>query len=163
MLVWMRSAPRPVAATVCVIAAGLLLVGAVTHIADLLRHGLAPYAWAPAWLNLYWSALALLDPLAAVLLLGGRRRGSDLACGIMITDVAANWYAVHGIQHSSLAAQPGLQRLLAFAALVLVTAPVIRRHLPNRGLSRKCADAPPPPSAACCAPNATASRTGSRK
>ncbi|MET8747931.1 transposase [Streptomyces sp. NPDC004728] len=44
---------------------------------------------------------------------------------------AANWYAVYGIQHSNLAAQPGLQRLTVFAALVLGTAPFIRRHLTN--------------------------------
>ncbi|MDX2564522.1 hypothetical protein PV371_33395 [Streptomyces sp. TX20-6-3] len=66
---------------------------------------------------------------AAVLLIRGKRRGIDFACAIMATDLAANWYAVHGIQHSSLAAQPGLQRLTGFAALVLGTAPFIRRHL----------------------------------
>ncbi|MEU8525487.1 hypothetical protein AB0C77_07790 [Streptomyces sp. NPDC048629] len=51
--------------------------------------------------------------------IGLRRRG---------TDVAADWYAVYGIQHSNLAAQPGLQRLTVVAALVLGTAPFIRRH-----------------------------------
>ncbi|MGC5034804.1 hypothetical protein ACPXCS_08110 [Streptomyces sp. DT190] len=33
----------------------------------------------------------------------------------MATDLAANWYAVYSIQHSNLSAQPGLQRLTAFA------------------------------------------------
>ncbi|MFF3956011.1 hypothetical protein ACFYY1_22670 [Streptomyces sp. NPDC001890] len=49
----------------------------------------------------------------------------------MATDLAANWYAVDGIQHSNLAAQPGLQRLTVFAALVLGTTSFIRRHLTN--------------------------------
>ncbi|MFD3663089.1 hypothetical protein ACFWVF_21250 [Streptomyces sp. NPDC058659] len=109
--------------------AGLFLVGAVVHVADLLHHGLQAYDWAPRWLNFYWSSLALLDLLAAVLLIRGKRRGTDLACAIMATDLAANWYATYGVQHSSLAAQPGLQRLVVLAAFVLGTAPFVRRHL----------------------------------
>ncbi|MFE2294850.1 hypothetical protein [Streptomyces sp. NPDC059452] len=130
---WMRAAPRWAVALVCVIAAVLVLVGGVAHLADLVRHGLRPYAWAPAWLNLYWTALTVLDPLAALLLLRGMRRGLDLACAILLTDLAANWYAVYGIQHSGLAAEPGLQRLTAFALLVLVAAPFLRKHLPYGG------------------------------
>ncbi|MEV8451226.1 hypothetical protein AB0467_01165 [Streptomyces sp. NPDC052095] len=129
---WMRHTPRRVVVVVCVIAALLLLVGTSSHTADLVRHGLRPYDWAPGWLNLYWSSLALFDTLAAALLLLGHRRGVDLACAVMATDTTANWYAVHAIQHSSLAAEPGLQRLIAFAALVLGTAPFIRPRLARR-------------------------------
>ncbi|WP_223183927.1 MULTISPECIES: hypothetical protein [unclassified Streptomyces] len=129
MIGWMRHTPRWAALSACGIAAVLLLVGASAHLSDLLGHGLRPYDWAPGWLNLYWSSLALFDVLAAVFLIRGRRRGIDLACAIMATDLAANWYAAYGIQHSGLAAQPGLQRLTAFAALVLGMAPFIRRHL----------------------------------
>ncbi|WP_260605161.1 hypothetical protein [Streptomyces sp. WAC01280] len=64
-----------------------------------------------------------------MLLIRGQRRGVDLVCAIMATDLVANWYAVHGIQQSNLAAQPGLRRLTVFAALVLGTAPFIRQHL----------------------------------
>ncbi|MEU3568797.1 hypothetical protein AB0E96_10290 [Kitasatospora sp. NPDC036755] len=128
---WMHHAPRWTVVSVCAIAAVLLFVGASAHVTDLLSRGLYPYDWAPTWLNLYWSSLALFDTLAAVLLIWGKRRGSDLACTIMATDLAANWYAVYSIQHSSLALQPGLQRLAVFAALVLGTAPFIRRHLTN--------------------------------
>ncbi|MBO8192841.1 hypothetical protein ITI46_14360 [Streptomyces oryzae] len=73
---------------------------------------------------------------AAVLLLHGKRRGADLACAIMVTDLAANRYAVHGIQHSDFLAEPGLQRLGAFGAFVLVITPFLRKHLlgsPGRG------------------------------
>jgi hypothetical protein len=44
----------------------------------------------------------------------------------MATDLAANRYAVYSIQHSNLSAQPGLQRLTAFAFLVLGTGPFVR-------------------------------------
>lgn len=44
-------------------------------------------------------------------------------------DHLRRWLRSRGIQHSNLAAQPGLQRLTVFAALVLGTAPIIRRHL----------------------------------
>ncbi|MFE9333968.1 hypothetical protein [Streptomyces sp. NPDC006925] len=63
-----------------------------------------------------------------MLLLGGRRRGADLACLIMVTDVAANWYAVHGIRHSGSLAEPGLQRLTAFALYAVVVTPFRRKH-----------------------------------
>ncbi|MEV7239088.1 hypothetical protein AB0N06_35905 [Streptomyces sp. NPDC051020] len=131
MFGWMHRTPRSVVILACGIAAGLLFVGAIAHITDLLRHGLRPYDWAPSWLNFYWSSLAVLDPLAAVLLLRGKRRGANLACVIMTTDIAANCYAVYGIQHSDFYAQPGLQRLTAFTLLVLGTAPFLRRHLAN--------------------------------
>ncbi|GHG12848.1 hypothetical protein [Streptomyces zaomyceticus] len=120
--------PLWVVIVVCAVAAGLL-VGTVTHVTDLLHHGLQAYDWAPRWLNLYWSSLALLDPLAAVLLIRRRRRGADLACVVLATDLIANWYAIYGIQGSGIADQPGLQRLVAFAVLVLGTAPFVRRHL----------------------------------
>ncbi|KOX36294.1 hypothetical protein ADL08_32630 [Streptomyces sp. NRRL F-6492] len=107
------------AVSTCGIAAVLLFVGASAHVADLLRHGLRPYVWAPGWLNLYWSPLALFDVLAAVFPLRGGRRGIDLACAVMATDLAANWYAAHGLQHSTFAAQPGLRRPAAFAVIVL--------------------------------------------
>ncbi|WP_405861340.1 hypothetical protein OG361_38925 [Streptomyces sp. NBC_00090] len=128
-ITWMHRTPRWVVVLVCFVAAGLLFVGTVAHVSDLIRHSLRPYAWAPGWLNLYWTSLAFLDPLAAVLLLRGRRTGIDLACAIMATDLAANWYATHDIQGSTLSAQPGLQRLAAFTLLVLATAPFTRRHL----------------------------------
>jgi len=129
MIGWMRHTPRWAVVLVCAYAVVLLCVGSVAHVTDLLRHGLHPYDWVPDWLNLYWSSLAFFDTLAALLLLRGRRTGVDLACLIVATDLAANWYAVYGIQHSTLPDEPGLQRLTAFTVLVLGTAPFVRKHL----------------------------------
>ncbi|MEU7697005.1 hypothetical protein [Streptomyces sp. NPDC039028] len=76
MIGWMRHTPRWAVASTCGIAAVPLLVGAVAHLADLLSHGVHLHGWAPRWLNLSWSSLALFDTLAAVLLLRGRRPGA---------------------------------------------------------------------------------------
>ncbi|MFF5933270.1 hypothetical protein [Streptomyces sp. NPDC012508] len=110
----MHHAPRWAVLLVYGMAAILLFVGAFAHVTDLLGHSLHPYDWGPGRLNPYWSPLALFDALAALFLVRGKRQGTDLACVILATDLAANWYAVYGIQHSSLAAQPGLQRLTVF-------------------------------------------------
>ncbi|MCX4639045.1 hypothetical protein HEP86_39130 [Streptomyces sp. RPA4-5] len=74
---------------VCALAAGLLLVGAVAQVTDLLRHGLQGYDGAPGWLNLCGSSPALLDPLAAARLIEGKGRGTGLACAVMTIDLAA--------------------------------------------------------------------------
>jgi hypothetical protein len=138
----MRGTPRWVVAVVLVYLCGLL-IGAVAHISDLVHGGLYPYDWAPAWLNLYWASLAVFDSLASLLLIAGRRLGVDLACVIVATDLAANWYAAYGIQHRDLFAQPGLQRLTGFALFVLVTAPFVRPRLSRlRDSSRSRAGVP---------------------
>ncbi|MGW1408949.1 hypothetical protein [Streptomyces sp. NPDC002403] len=126
---WTGRAPAWVVALVALYVVVLVFVGAGSHFAGLLRDGLRPYDWAPAWLNLYWSSLAFLDSLAALLLLRGRRAGVDLMCAIMATDMAANWYAAYGIQHIGVSAQPGLLRLAAFTLFVLVTGPFARARL----------------------------------
>ncbi|RPK69745.1 hypothetical protein EES42_18270 [Streptomyces sp. ADI95-17] len=113
-------------------AAVLVLVGIASHLADLLRDGLHPYGWAPDWLNLYWSSLAFLASAAALLLLRGRRAGVDLMCVVMVTDLAANWYAAYGIQHVDVSERPGLWRLAAFTLFTLATGPFVRARLRAR-------------------------------
>ncbi|MGW1293613.1 hypothetical protein [Streptomyces sp. NPDC002533] len=146
---WMSPSrtPRAAVVVVWVIAAVLILVGGVAHVADLVSHGLRPFTWAPGWLNLYWSSLAVLDPLAAVLLLRGKRIGFDLACGVMVTDLAANLYAAHGLRDSGLLAEPGLQRVAVFTLFVLGSAPFVRRWLVARGAGplspASCRSGPP--------------------
>ncbi|MCX4849742.1 hypothetical protein [Streptomyces sp. NBC_00893] len=129
--------PRRVVALVMLYVAVLVLVGTASHLADLLRDGLRSYEWAPDWLNLYWSSLAVLDSAAALLLLRGRRAGVDLMCAVMVTDTAANWYAVYGIQHVDVSARPGLWRLAVFTLFVLATGPFVRARLrPRHGVGR---------------------------
>ncbi|MEU3574411.1 hypothetical protein AB0E96_39295 [Kitasatospora sp. NPDC036755] len=129
MIDWTREVPRWVLLIVALYVTVLLFVGAASHVADLVNSGLNPYPWAPSWLNLYWSSLAFLDPLAAVLLIAGRRGGVHLTCLIMATDLAANAYAAYGVQHTDILAVSGLQRITAFTLFVFLTAPFVRRHL----------------------------------
>lgn len=115
--------------SVAAVAVVLLAVGTVTHVTDFLRHGWVPYPWAPRWLNLYWTSLAVLDTAAAALLLTGRRFGVDLAMAIMITDLTANAYAATFIRHANPLAEEGVLRLAAFTVVVLMLAPMARPHL----------------------------------
>lgn len=121
---------------------GALLVGTASHLTDLFAHGLSAHAaFAPRWLDLYWAALAILDPLALFLVVRGAWRGRSaagvrLVCAVMATDLAANVYAVYGPLHSRVQDAPGLQRLLLFALFVAATAPRLARD------SRRAARAP---------------------
>ena len=79
------------------------------------------YPWAPGWLAAYFYSLTVLDPLAAVLLLRGRRVGLPLAAGILITDAAANAYACYVLDEGGVAARVG-QGVITVLALVAVGA-----------------------------------------
>jgi len=107
----------------------LLAVGTVTHVADFVRGGLTPYPSAPRWLSLYWTSLAVFDTAAGVLLLAGRRLGVDLAMAIVVTDLPADVYAAVAVRLADPLAEPGILRLVAFAAVVLVVGPLVRPNL----------------------------------
>jgi hypothetical protein len=69
-------------------------IGTVSHALDFWVLELRPYSWGPPLLEAFWSSLVVLDPVAAALLLFGKRRaGLALAAIIMVCDVAANSYA----------------------------------------------------------------------
>ncbi|WP_433143054.1 hypothetical protein ACQPZ8_47580 [Actinomadura nitritigenes] len=51
------------------------------------------YAFAPAVLQVFFTALAVLDPLVVVLLARARPAGVTLAAAVMAADVTANWIA----------------------------------------------------------------------
>jgi len=74
-----------------------LLIGGGFHIYDNLAGGFLPYRFVPMWINIYWTALALFDVLAAYLLIAHRRSGLALALLIMLSDVGINSYALYGL------------------------------------------------------------------
>ncbi len=79
-----------------VLVAGFAL-GTATHTLQLVSRGWVVFAAAPVWMNIYWTVLTFLDPLAALLLIRARRAGLSLALAIMVSDVAVNSYALYGL------------------------------------------------------------------
>lgn len=72
-------------------------IGTLTHALHLATGGWIVFANAPVWMNVYWTALAALDPLAAVLLLWRRSTGLTLGAAIILSDVAINSHALYGL------------------------------------------------------------------
>lgn len=72
-------------------------IGMLTHTLQLVNGGWVVFQAAHTWMNVYWTALTFLDPLAAVLLLRSRRAGLALGLAIMVSDVAVNSYALYGL------------------------------------------------------------------
>lgn len=94
------------------------IIGAVSHMLDFVHWGPRPYRGAPLLLEVFWSALVVLDAAAAGLLLFGQRRaGLALAAIIMVGDVAANSYAVFALGIEGFAIALPLQA--AFLGFVL--------------------------------------------
>ncbi|MFK7987041.1 MAG: hypothetical protein AB8I08_13535 [Sandaracinaceae bacterium] len=69
---------------------GGLLVGTVSHVFDVIRAGSEPYADQPRLFNLFWTALVVLDPVGAWLLVHRTKVGLLLLTGIMLVDIAVN-------------------------------------------------------------------------
>lgn len=72
-------------------------IGTTTHTLHLVNAGWVVFDAAPTWMNVYWTALTALDPLAAVLLLYRRPVGLTLGAAIILSDVGINSYALYGI------------------------------------------------------------------
>ena len=68
-------------------------VGTVVHLSDILIYGLWPYTYAPTWMNVFWTSLAVLDPLVVMLLIRRLRTGLVAGTLVMIADLAVNTYA----------------------------------------------------------------------
>jgi hypothetical protein len=64
--------------------------GTINHVIDIHRDGLLGYDYVPLVINIYWTTLTLLDPLAIILLLFFPLPGMILSVLIMITDLAVN-------------------------------------------------------------------------
>ncbi|MCK8120533.1 MULTISPECIES: hypothetical protein [Pseudoalteromonas] len=72
-----------------------LFIGGATHIFDNLYYGFLPYKFAPEWVNIYWTALAVIDIVAVYLLIKWRNAGLVLTLVIMLSDVAINSVAFY--------------------------------------------------------------------
>jgi len=75
----------------------VLAYGTVVHLLQLVVSGFHPYPALPDWLRAYFTALTVLDPLAAVLLARRRRRGLVLAATVLVSDAAANGWGNYAL------------------------------------------------------------------
>lgn len=89
----MVSSPFPLGRPVLLLFSLCLLGAFLGHIIQVWQGGWLPYRFAPLPLNIYWTSLTLLDPLAAVLLLWRPLAGLLLALLIIASDVAVNFFA----------------------------------------------------------------------
>jgi hypothetical protein len=101
------------------------LVGTTTHLTDLIVGGVDAYSAFPPGVRLFWTALTVLDPVVAALIVLRRRSGIVLGCAVMIADITTNWTVLAVVGGLSLF---GVVSQSLFAALVLSTArPLWRR------------------------------------
>ncbi|EGQ9369710.1 hypothetical protein F1K70_04555 [Vibrio parahaemolyticus] len=75
-----------------------MTIGGVVHLYDNIVDGFLPYDFAPRWLNIYWSALGLLDLVAVYLLVKHRRVGLVLMLLILMTNVIFSSHAHYTLE-----------------------------------------------------------------
>ncbi len=92
---------------------------ALNHARDIWNGGWLPYSEAPPAMNFYWTALALLDPLAVMFLYWRPRAGLALTLLIIVSDVSVNSYAVYGLGYRDSYAMASLQLQSIFLGFVL--------------------------------------------
>ena len=94
-----QGAPRSVRTTALAVVV-VLAYGTAVHVVQLVASGFNPYPDLPGWLRIYFTALTVLDPLAAVLLARRRRSGVVLAVVVLVSDAAANGFANYVLDHA---------------------------------------------------------------
>lgn len=120
--------PRSIRVAVAVLV-GALMYGGAVHVVQVVGGG---YPWAPTSLAVYFVALTVLDPVAAVLLVRRRVSGLSLAAFVFVTDAVANGYAAYGLGEGGIAARvaQGVITCLAVGSVVIA---VVARPYAVRG------------------------------
>jgi hypothetical protein len=121
-------APRSIRLVVAAQVA-VLGYGGVVHVVQLMTGGWPPYRWAPAWLAIYFASLTVLDFLAASLLWARRTLGLHLGILVLMTDAAANGYAVYGRSGATATARYSQAIISVLALAAVITAPRVRRWM----------------------------------
>lgn len=104
--------------------------GTRNHIIDICNDGVLGYTYVALPINIYWTSLTALDPLAIILLIFSPFSGMMLSVCIMATDIAVNvsvtlyYYFKYGTFT--------LDRLhlqIAFGIFVFVTVPIAWKRI----------------------------------
>ena len=118
------------------------LEGAGAHLFDVIAGGLHAYRGFPLPSQILFHLLLILDPVAAYAIVRRGPWGPVLACGIMISDLAANWLG--GWQ--AVSASPGillrpygLSVLTLFGLFVFITAIPLRKFFTDTASARQAA------------------------
>ncbi len=83
--------------------------GGFNHARDIYVNGWLPYDYVPLPINVFWTALLLLDFLAAILIWTKPQVGASLGLAIMLSDVAINSWTVFIAEYSALTHSLALQ------------------------------------------------------
>ena len=104
--------------------------GTTNHIIDIHRDGLLGYDYVPLAINIYWTTLTVLDPLAIILLLFLPFLGMVLSVLIMITDLAVNIsVALYYYLQTGTFADGRLFLQIAFGLFVFITVPLAWKRI----------------------------------
>jgi hypothetical protein len=122
--------------TVLSVYVGAFAIATACHVLDIARGGWLPYRAHALGLNVFWTALTALDPLAILLLIYRRRAGVCLALLIISVDVAVN--LVVGLREfiqSGRFTFWGLYTQIPVGVFMWVTAPLVWATAPGDSLA----------------------------
>lgn len=118
--------------------------GTTNHIIDIHRDGLLGYDYVPLPINIYWTLLTILDPLAIILLLFLPFWGMVLSVLIMSTDLAVNIsVALYYYLQTDTFSDRRLFLQIAFGLFVFITVPLAWKRI--KGSSGNSPPSPHPP------------------
>lgn len=100
------------------------LIGAASHVLDLISGGADTYGEFPTSLRVFWLSLTVLDPLTALLVLLRKRAGIVLGLVVILADITVNWAVFFTIGGNPLF---GVVNQTVFAVFLLATAPALWR------------------------------------
>lgn len=105
-------------------------VGTISHTVDVINFGFLGYSFAPFVLNVFWTALLVLDPLVIFLFFFRYRYAILLAVIIMIFDILINLsYGLYTLNTGTKSILWGLITQFPFGCFVFLTAkPLFRYH-----------------------------------
>ncbi len=106
--------------------------GTRNHIVDICNDGLLGYTYVPLPINIYWTSLTVLDPLAIILLLFSPHSGMVLSMFIMATDIAINMsVGLYYYFQTGIFTLDRLHLQICFGIFIFVTVPIAWRRIKN--------------------------------
>lgn len=63
------------------------------HVSEIIKFGFLPYHRAPLWLNIYWTSLTFIEPIAIIAIVLKKNIGIYLCMAIIVSDVIINFFS----------------------------------------------------------------------